>query len=358
MQREIVQSLPNFGQEELDACTKYMMRGPYITKNIETIKFEKDLAEYIGVKHCIMTTSGTTALIVSMLALKIGQGDEVIVPNYTAIATINAVTSIGATPIIVDVDEDTFTLTLDCVAQFITSKTKAIIHVSLNNRCKKIEELAYFCEQCSIHLIEDSAQSLGCRYRSKHLGTFGIVGCFSLSTAKIISTMQGGFVITNNDYVAETVRIIKNFGKNNKGKYEMVGYNFNYTDLQAVIGMEQLKKLPLRVKRMKEIYELYYSLLKGSVEIKGPPYKGWIPWTIDITLDNRDKLVIFLKLYKVQTRLSFPSIVHTEIYKRDTPVPISEKICNRGIFLPSHTNLTNGEIKYICSLILRHVKTI
>ena len=173
MSEKITQSMPNFGKEEAESVFNYMNKGGFITEYKETTKLEEQLCEYIGTKHCIMTTSGTTAIILSLMSLNIGKGDEVIVPNYTMIATINAVTMTGAIPIIIDVSSDTFTISLESIKNALTKKTKAVIHVSLNNRCDKLEDIVNFCEEKNIYLVEDSAQSLGCLYNNKYFGTYG-----------------------------------------------------------------------------------------------------------------------------------------------------------------------------------------
>ena len=150
-----------------------------------------------------MTTSGTCAIILSLMALDLNIDDEVIVPNYTMIATVNAVKMLKLKPVIIDVDKDTFTINLDTIKKNVTNKTKAIIHVSLNNRYKNMTELVNYCKEQKFYLIEDSAQSLGCRINGKNLGTFGNIGCFSLSSPKIISTGQGGFCVTDDALLAK-----------------------------------------------------------------------------------------------------------------------------------------------------------
>ena len=300
-----------------------------------------------------MTTSGTTSLMLSLLSLNIGLGDEVIVPNYTMIATINSIVSVGATPVIVDIDSKSFTMTLNNVKEFITDKTKVILHVSLNNRCSGLLEMVNFCKENSIYLVEDSAQSMGCFYDGKHLGTYGTIGCFSLSTPKIISTGQGGFIITDNDSVASKARKIKNFGRKESGNdnYDCIGYNFKYTDLQAVIGLEQLKKLPERVSRMKEIYHLYYTQLHSMYNIPEKPYLDWFPWFMDILVEDRDSLSMFLSSHNIGTRPTYPLISKTEMYKNLYTYPNAKKVCQQGLFLPSYTNLTDKDIFYICVIL-------
>tara|TARA_B100000575_G_scaffold203114_1_gene164747 strand:+ start:1043 stop:2884 length:1842 start_codon:yes stop_codon:yes gene_type:complete len=349
----IMQHRPTFEKEEAEEVYKYMLEDNFITEYKKTEQFEKMICEYLNIKHCIMTTSGTTAIMLSLMALDFKEGDEVIVPNYTMIATINSVKMLKLNPVIVDVDPDTCTLNLEEIKKNINSKTKCILHVSLNNRYKNMNELVQYCKENNLYLIEDAAQSLGCKINGKNLGTFGDLGCFSLSTPKIISTGQGGFVVSNNDTFANKIRMIKNFGRKESGKDDFVvfGINLKFTDIQAVIGIEQLKKMDHRVKRLREIYDLYYQELKDVVKMKEPLSEEWIPWFVDIYLVERKELIKFLKKHKISTRPVYGEINKTPIYFEDKILDNSHYICNHGLFLPSYITLSNNDILYICKII-------
>lgn len=202
--------------------------------------------------------------------------------------------------------------------------------------------------------MEDSAQSLGLKVNGKNLGTFGKLGCFSLSTPKIISTGQGGFIVTDDDEINRKIRMIKNFGRRESGKdnFEIFGINLKFTDLQAVIGIEQLKKMNYRTKRMREIYNLYYENLKDYYEMREPLDDNWFPWFVDIYTDNREEIVNLLKKHNIQTRKTYGAINKTEIYYSDTILPNSEYVSKNGIFLPSFITLTDQEILYICNILI------
>jgi perosamine synthetase len=350
----ILQSRPNFDQNEADACYKYMCNfNNFVTEYKQTECLEKMLCEYIGCKYCVMTTSGTAALILALLSMDIKRGDEVIVPNYTMIATINAIKFVGATPVIIDVDKDTFTISPELVLSSINENTKAIVHVSLNNRIKNIEELVNLCNTKQIRLLEDAAQSLGCFYKNKHIGTFGEVGCFSLSTPKIISTGQGGFITTNNEQIYKKLIMSKNFGRKEGGidNFEMFGLNLKYTDIQAVIGIEQVKKLSQRVLHMQNMYKIYYDELKDYIDIREPTFDGWLPWFVDIYTEHRDELIEFLKNHNIQTRKTYPAINKTPMYFNEKIYENTNYVSDNGLFLPSHTLLNENEIYYICQII-------
>ena len=349
----LLQHRPTFNKEEAEATYRYMLEDNFITEHKKTEEFERMLCQYIGSKYCIMTTSGTSAIILALMSLNLNDGDEIIVPNYTMIATVNAVKFLNLVPVIIDVDKDTFTLNLEDIKKNVNLKTKAIIHVSLNNRYKNIDEIVSYCNENNINLIEDSAQSLGCKINNKSLGTYGKIGCFSLSTPKIISTGQGGFCVTDDDEIAKKINMIKNFGRKESGKdnFEVFGINLKFTDLQAVIGIEQLKKIDDRVNRMREIYDLYYMELKSVVKMYEPLSDTWFPWFIDIYIENRDELIEFLKKHKIHTRPVYGEINKTNIYHSDIILQNSNYVSNHGLFLPSYITLTDDDILFICKII-------
>lgn len=353
----LLQTQPNFDIAEANACFDYMKDGTnFVTEFKQTERLEKTLAEFIGVKHVLMTTSGTMAIVLALLGCGINPGDDVIVPDYTMIATVNAVKLIGANPILVDVDPNRYVLTKTLIEKARTPKTKAVLFVSLNNRQVDLFDIQDYCETTDLVLIEDAAQSLGCRINGRHFGTFGKVGCFSLSTPKIISTGQGGFVVTNDDNLAKTMSMVKNFGRVSGGVdvFDVFGLNMKFTDIQAVIGLEQMKKLPGRVKQMRVLYDEYTTHLKGSpVRMIDAPDSEYIPWFIDIYTEHRDDLATFLKLHNIQTRPTYPEIHKTPMYSESTPdtFPNTSYVSSHGLFLPSHTLLTSSNVQFICQLI-------
>lgn len=353
---KILQTRPNFDINEANACYEYMKSGDnFVTEFKQTAKLENMITDFTGAKYCAMTTSGTSALMISLLSLNIGKDDDVIVPNYTMIASINAIKIIGANPIIVDVDANTGTLSLEIIEKNITKKIKAILHVSLNNRTKDLDEIVQYCKINNLFLIEDAAQSLGCFLNKKHIGTYGNIGCFSLSTPKIISTGQGGFLLTDDEETYKKICMIKNFGRKEGGneEYDIFGLNLKFTDIQAVIGIEQMKKLPYRITRMREIFNLYYEELNTNINCKmiAPKNDEWIPWFIDVYVEDRDKLAEFLNNHNIQTRITYPEINKTPMYLNTDDLHNSKYISTNGLFLPSHTLLSNSDIKYICEII-------
>lgn len=354
----IMQMRPLFGEEEKRAINEYMDEGGFITEFKRTELFESMIAEFIGAKHCVVVNNGTISLTLSALAAGVEQGDEVIVPNYTMVATPNSVKMFGAIPVFVDVEPETLCLDIDLVRQAITSKTKAIMLVSANGRYPKsgIEAFELLAKEHGLKLLEDAAQALGSYYPDgRHIGRAGLVGSFSFSAPKIISTGQGGALVTDCDVTAAKLRRLKDFGRSGGGNdiHESIGFNFKFTELQACIGIEQMKKLSGRVVRKKEIYELYKSLLKDVEEIKlfENDSNNTVPWFIDCVVTDRENLQKHLKDNNIGTRVMYPPINKQKAYDYPGDHKVSEFVGNSGLWLPSSVQLTDEEIIYICSAI-------
>ena len=348
------QSMASFSNEEAVACFNYLATGNnFITEFKQTEILEKIICEYINVKHCIMTTSGTMALMLALMSLNLPINSEIIVPNYTMIATINAIKILGYRPVIIDVHPTTYTISLESIKLAVTKNTSAVLHVSLNNRHHNIKNIVEYCKINNIILVEDAAQSLGCKVNGQHFGTFGEIGCFSLSTPKIISTGQGGFCVTNNSQLAQKMAMIKNFGRKYGGidDFETFGLNMKFTDIQAVIGIEQMKKLPHRVTRMREIFDLYYKNLNNCVSMIIPNNEEWLPWFVDCFTPYRDELAQWLNKHNIQTRNTYPEINKTPMYYTENIFPVSNYVSTHGLFLPSYSTLKDDEIIHICNLI-------
>jgi|UniRef100_A0A6C0IL95 perosamine synthetase len=353
----LMQHRPTFDMCEAEKCYEYMKEDNFVTEHKKTKELETMICEYLNVKNCIMTTSCTSALIISLMALDLKNGDEIIVPNYTMIATVNAIKSLGLTPVLVDVNKNTYSLDLDTIKSHFTRKTSAIIHVSINNRYYDLNDIVMFCKEKGIYLIEDAAQSMGCKMNGeKYLGTYGDIACFSLSTPKIISSGQGGYMVTNNDDIALKLNQIKNFGRKESGKdiFEIFGINQKYTDIQAVITIEQMKKLNSRTIRMSEIYNYYYTQLKDYIKMIPPLYEGWFPWFVDIYCPStsfREELMKYLKTHKIQTRPTYVEINKTNMYFDESNMKNTYDVSTKGLYLPCYVTLTDKELNYICNVI-------
>ena len=357
-QKFIPQMEPWFGQEEKDEINAYLEEGGWFTEFKKTESFENSIAQYTKTKHCIVVNNGTISLTLAAIACGIGHGDEVVVPNYTMIATPNSVKMIGAIPVFVDVEPETLCLDIEKTKNAITKKTKAVMLVSANGRFPKsgIDAFKKLCQQHQLAFIEDAAQSLGSFYpNGKHMGSEGDLGSFSFSAPKIISTGQGGCLITNNDDLAFKLRRLKDFGRSGGGNdiHHWIGYNFKFTELQACIGIAQMQKLDFRVKRKKEIYALYKECLKPCSKVKlfEQDIVHTTPWFIDSLVEQRKELQEFLKQNGIGTRIMYPPINKQLAYNETGEFPVSDSIGEKGLWLPSANQLSDNEVKYICSTI-------
>jgi len=351
----IPQMEPWFGEEEKNALSAYMDEGGWITEFKKTLQFEQMIADYTGAKHCIVVNNGTISLTLIALACGIQAGDEVIVPNFTMIATPNSVKMFGAIPVFVDVELETLCMELKLAEKAITKKTRALMLVSANGRYPKSGIAAFekLCRKKGIILIEDSAQALGSFYPDgRHIGTAGIAGSFSFSSPKVISTGQGGAIVTNDDNIAIKIKKLKDFGRTSGGMdiHDSIGYNFKFTELQAVIGIEQMKKLKWRLERKKEIYEFYKKHLWSIKQIHffDQDLKYTTPWFIDALFEDRNELQKYLKEKGIGTRIMYPPINKQTAYQYPGNYPVSNKVGESGLWLPSAAQLSEEQLSFIC----------
>lgn len=352
----IPQMEPWFDENEARAVYDYMKSGGWVTEFRKTREFEKRIAEYTGTQCCSVVNNGTVSLTIALIACGVGPGDEVIVPDYTMVASANAVKLAGAEVVFVDICRENLCLDFDLMRKAVSSRTKAVILVTINGRYPaNLEGFIDFCRERGLKLIEDAAQSMGSFKNGRHLGTFGDIGSFSFSSQKVITTGQGGALITNEEVLIDRIRKLRNFGRAKGGcdHYLSMGWNFKFTDIQAVIGLVQMRKLPWRVQRKKEIYARYRKYLEGILGISLIPTKleDTSPWFIDILVEDgrREDLMEYLKGKGIGTRPFYPAL-HTEpVYGRTGSYPVAESISHKGLWLPSSSHLDDQTIDRICT---------
>ena len=337
-----------------DYAVAEAVRNKNISQGSITLEFEKKLGDYLGVPHVIAVTSGSSALLLSLMALEIEPGDEVLVPNRAWIATAHAVSILGATPVFVDTEMSLPIMSVNDAQSKITNKTKAIIPVHMNGHAVDIDGLRNLAKAKNIKIIEDSAQALGSKdLQGNYLGTLGDVGCFSLSVAKIISTGQGGFIVTKNDQLAQKLRNMRTHGVENTievKKWEMPGFNFRFTDVLASIGIVQIELIEERIEKLKTIQEIYLDGLQGLSQIKllvntlneiGP--------YIEVLGDKREELAEKLKMRNIETRKFYPNLDEAPYWKSQGKSINSKIFQEKGLYLPSGPGLTKNHINYVIS---------
>lgn len=360
MKKFIPQMAPLFGEEEKKAVNDYMANVGFITEFRKTQEFESAICEFTGAKYCFAVNNGTISLTLAALALGVGPGDEVLVPNFTMVATPNSVRLLGASIKFIDVCKKTLWLDLNRAKESITNKTKAIFLVSANGRypADDVDEFIAYCNDKGIKVIEDAAQSLGSYYKDNiHIGLKGDIGSFSFSAPKIISTGQGGALVTNNEDLAFQLSRLKDFGRSGGGNdtHDYFGINSKFTELQACIGIEQIKKLPERIIRKKEIYARYHANLKNISQIKlfNNDSRFTAPWFMDAMTDDRERLMDWLKENNIGTRIMYPPLNKQKIYFSKEDFENSNLVGKKGLWLPSLVQITDDEIDYICNKIIK-----
>jgi len=313
-------------------------KGPYVDK------FEQEFRAFIGTDHGIAVSNGTVALHLGLLALGIGPGDEVIVPDLTFAATINAVLFCGATPVIVDVDRQTWGISLAGVQQAVTPRTKAIIPVHLYGRPVEIGPIAAFAAKRGIGIIEDCAEAHGARYEGRPVGQFGDVACFSFYANKIVTTGEGGMCLTNSPELAQSIRLLRDHGMTPSRSYwhERVGYNYRITNLQAAIGYSQLWRIEEVLDRNREIANAYQTALQEIPGVKFPPpmdavYEPvvWLA-SVQVPAAKRDQLLMAASEARIEMRPFFHSLSTLPPYEKYARVcPNSLELSATGINLPT-----------------------
>lgn len=357
----IPQYEPFTGDTEKRAIIEYLDNPGFWTEYKHTREFEERIEEYLKVDNAIVVNNGTISLSIALLSLGVKAGDNIIVPDMTMIATPNAVRFIGANPIFIDIDERgllNFELADKAIEEY---DIKAVIFVSLNGRSFNANGLEYInkWKNKNIGIIDDAAQSFGSKiYNGKFCGTFGCdIGSFSFSMPKIITTGQGGCLVTNNNDLAKKIRKTKDFGRSSGGCdiHETFGINSKFTELQAVLGKAQLCGIDYRVNSKKEMFEVYRNNLKDIPQITFIETNLDIvtPWFIDIFVDDPDGLASFLKTKGIGTRRVYPPIHSQRVYSywNRSSFPMTEYFSKKGLWLPSSFKLTKSDIDKICNTI-------
>lgn len=351
----IPQMIPFFDKLEKESISEYMDSNPFLTEFNKTNDLEKMICDFTGSKNAIMVSNGTLSLFAMLMIKGIGAGDKVYVPNYTMIATINAVKMVGAEPILVDVEPETLCIDITKIRTPVPKNARAIIFVTANGRFSKLghEAVSRFAAENSLLLLEDAAQSLGSFYSDgKHQGTKGVMGSFSFSVPKIITMGQGGCIVTNDDKIAQDLRVFKDFGRFRGGTddHPFFGVNLKITDLQAVIGIAQMSKLQMRIDRKREIWKRYSELLSNNKHISffHHDLELTTPWFIDVLAKNREGLIKHLEGKSIGTRKMYPPINRQKSVAISGSFPISEKIGEEGLWLPSFVQIKDQEIEEVC----------
>ena len=340
---------PFMDEETKKEVLKILDSGWYILGE-NTKKFEEEFAKYIGVKHAVATSSGTTAIFLVMKAFGIKSGDEVIIPSFTFISTGTAVISAGGKLSFVDIDEKTYNMDPSLIEERITKKTKAIMPVHFYGNPVDVDSIKEIAEKHDLKFIEDACQAHGAEYKGKKCGSFGDAACFSFYPSKVMTVGgDGGMVVTNDDKIAEAVRLLRDHGRIDKYCHKYLGFNMRFNEIQAVIGRQQLKHLDDFVSSRRKIAEKYTKLMKDVVitPIEKENVKSSY-YVYTIRTKERDKLQAHLKENNIPTGIYYPISIHEQpCINSNIKLPKTEKVEKEILSLPMHPFLKDDEIKYI-----------
>lgn len=362
---------PNLTIQDAGAVVE-AVRTTWISGISPTVKqFECKFSQYCDCKYGIATNSGTTALHLALVSLGIGKGDEVIVPDFTMIASANAVAYTGAKPVFVDADPETWCINPILIEEKITAKTKAIMPVHIYGHPCNMNPIFKIADKYGLDIIEDAAEAHGAEYNHFKIGSLGDCGCFSFYANKIITTGEGGMIVTNNlDIMKNAVWLRAHaFGKHPRHHWhEALGFGYRMSGLQGALGSSQCDRLDELVELKRRNAEIYLRELQPLAEdgkIVLPVEESWaknVYWmfTILLTSDyplSRDELVVKLEnVHGIETRNTFNPMHIQPIYKQKGDYPIAEMLGHTGLNLPSSTRLTEEEILEVCKWVKHYSK--
>jgi perosamine synthetase len=357
---------PLLGGKELEYVIDCIKTNWISSKGRYIEEFEEKFASYCGCKKGISTTSGTTGLHLALASIGIDKGDEVIVPAFTMISTAFAIIYCGATPVLVDSEPETWNIDVDQIEAKITKNTRAIMPVHIYGHPCDMNPILAVARKHDLLVVEDAAEAHGAEYNGKKVGGIGNVGCFSFYANKIITTGEGGMVVTNNEVVSKKARSLKDlaFSKKKRFLHDAVGFNYRMTNIQAAIGLAQLERVDKLVEMRRRNAKLYNRLLKDVEGITLPAEKNYaknVYWMYSILIENsfglsRDRLMDKLDEYGIETRRFFIPMHRQPVFKRidlfnGERYPVAELLSKKGLYLPSGSGLEKEQIKLICDSI-------
>jgi perosamine synthetase len=366
MQIKIPVCSPKINKRDIE-IVENCVRSTWISGTSEYVtEFEEKFAKYCGCKYGVATNSGTTTLHLALATLDVKKGDEVIIPTFTMIATVNSVTYTGAKPILIDSELDTWNIDTSKIEEKITDRTKVIMPVHTYGHPVDMDPILELAEKYGLYVIEDAAEAHGAEYKGRKTGSMGHLGCFSFYANKIITTGEGGMMVTNDQELAEKARWLRAhaFGREGKHFYhEALGFGYRMSGLQAALGLAQLERINQFVSIRRKNAKLYNSLLselEGRITL--PPEASWgknVYWMYSILVGeqfgiSRTRLMENLELEGIGTRTFFYPIHVQPFYSKQyqgEEFVVADRLSRKGVNLPSGNNLSHAEVEYVCSCI-------
>jgi dTDP-4-amino-4,6-dideoxygalactose transaminase len=345
---------------EMDAAVQRVLDSGHFILGPEVAAVEEEVADYLGVAHGIGLASGTDALILALRALEIGEGDEVILPAYTFFATIGSVLHVGATPVLVDVDEKTYCIDIEETRTKISSATKAIIPVHLYGQAADMDALTEIANENNLSIIEDNAQAFGADYKGKKTGSIGDIGCLSFFPSKNLGAYgDGGMVVTNNPKLGEKMRMLRAHGWKKKYFPEVLGYNSRLDALQAAILRVKLPHLDRWNEGRRKVARIYSEALAGTPDLQTPyeaPNRTHVYHLYILQVPNRDELQEKLKEAGIGTSVYYPQPLHLAepckaLGYKEGDFPVAERASLETIAIPVYPEMSDEQIAYVLEIV-------
>lgn len=348
---------PDIASDEIQAVMKTMRSG-WVTQGERVKEFEESLAKYCGVKYGVAVNSGTAALHIALDSLGIKLGDEIVTTPLSCVATTNPIVYLNAKPVFVDVEPETLNMDTDLIERKVTLKTRALLPVHLFGHPVDLDPLMEIAEKHDLYVIEDSAQALGARYKEKKVGSFGHISCFSFYADKLMTTVEGGMALTNDEELAEKMRLLRSFGmqKNKKFYHSILGYNYKMSDIHAAIGLVQLQKLDRYIsKRRKNIDRLRSQVNNPNLKLPSEQEYAFNVYYVCHVLANRrgDKVADFLERSGIETRPLLSFIPEQPPYQRYgynmNEFRVAQDAHQKGFYISNSPLLSENETDYLAS---------
>jgi perosamine synthetase len=350
----IAPARPVIGDAEIDAAVR-VLRSGNVAQGPEVAAFEAEFAALVAGRHCVAVNSGTSALLLALIGLRIGPGDEVIVPSFTFAATANAVRLAGATPVFADIDPDTFCLDPDATAAAIGPRTAAIMPVHLYGHPADMARIGGLAARYQLAVVEDAAQAHGARSYGIPAGAFGDAGCFSFYPTKNMHSLEGGMVVTADAQLARRVRLLRNQGMEQRYANEIVGYNLRLTDVAAAIGREQLRQLPAWNERRRANAAKLDAGLPDTVRtphVAPGVTHVYHQYTVRVPAGRRDALHEFLLERRIGSGVYYPVPVHRlPSFNLDLDLGATQRAAAEVLSLPVHPSLSDADLDRITAAV-------
>lgn len=355
---------PDIGEQEISNVLECVTSGWISSQGRFIPAFESAFSDYLGGGHAIAVSNGTVALQLGLTALGIGRGDEVIVPDFTFGASINAIIHAGATPVLADVNAETWTIDLQELERLTTPRTKAIMPVHIYGQPAQIDEIKAFAARHDVLVIEDCAEALGATYKGRRVGLDGDCTCFSFFANKSITTGEGGMVVFKDEETAQRARVLRDHGMSPQKRYwhEYAGFNFRMTNMQAAVGVAQMERIDELLNRKKRIFQTYDEMLAGQATISLLPQNDWSEnsyWLYTLMLKGyesgvRDQLISNLSYRGIDARPGFYPMHQMEPYMAfaSGEYPVSNALSENSVCLPSSFGLSNDEVPHIVEIFI------